>query len=119
MPTSEWKYPKIQNILGDPHQKILLEDYFIMGYSIPAGFIFDGASIPGVAKWYVDDDDHLLPAALVHDYLYVNQPCTRKEADHIFWEIMIYTGVRRSQAYVCWLAVRIGGWRPWNRRKDQ
>lgn len=114
---SDWEYPKVQNLVESPNQKVLLEDYWIMGHFAPKGFIFDLGSVPGLAKWYVDDDDRIAAAATIHDYLYVTQSCTRREADQIFYEILLYTGFRKSQAWLCWLAVRAGGWVPWKRRK--
>jgi len=91
-------------------------------------FLFDWASIPWVFR-------PLLPpagagahtaygvAALFHDYLYQHRliagaAVSRAEADAIFLEIMLYTGVRPLVAHTMYRAVRLGGWVRWGARKQ-
>lgn len=92
------------------------------------GFIFDWASIPR-PFWRLlpPAGDHRQPygmAALWHDWVYVHQqidskPCTRKNADLLFREIMIYVGVSRFRATLMYLAVRAGGWLGWRRNRRE
>jgi len=88
------------------------------------GFRFDWASVPR-PFW------HLVPpaglegqpyglAALWHDWLYVHGKVqglsiTRKEADAVFLEIMLYVGTAKVAARLMYLAVRAGGWCAWSR----
>ena len=54
----------------------LLEDVTIYGYTIPAGFIWDGASIPTfiVGHLFIDRWHHTVRrAGLLHDYMYRKQ----------------------------------------------
>jgi hypothetical protein len=112
-----WKYPVLQNI-GGPY-KILCKPWSLMGYSLPEGFVTDLASVPSIVKWYADDDDDLQAAAILHDWVYDKGNCTRREADGLFYEAMVYTGIRRSKAWICWLAVRVGGRRAWRRHRNE
>lgn len=51
---------------------------------IPAGFVTDFATIPPALQTVISPlGPHLLPSIL-HDYLYWNQSCTRRQADQIF-----------------------------------
>ena len=51
---------------------ILKQDYELDGFQVPAGFIFDGASIPR-PLWStlgILPIGYHMPASVVHDYLY-------------------------------------------------
>lgn len=85
---------------------------------VPAGFETDLASIPQLFHSVVPVNGMHRAAAIVHDWLYVTQPCPRADADRIFLEAMANLGVRWSQRWVMYAAVRVGGWLPWSRRRD-
>ena len=96
--------------------------------TVRRGFVFDFASVPRpLYCLYPPAGTKGNPygvAALVHDWLYVHRkidgrPITRREADAVFYEIMRYVGCRRTLAYAMWIAVRVGGWIPWMRRKQE
>lgn len=84
---------------------------------IPAGFVTEGASIP---KWlwslvgspFAGD---YIEGAIIHDYLYwlaltKKQPKgTRKEADGIFLQTMLYYGTSEREAKLKYWAVRMFG----------
>jgi hypothetical protein len=86
--------------------------------TIPAGFTYDGSSewvmsiFPGFLLWIfaIGQDGPHRAAALVHDYLYVEQLVPRKRADDIFYEMMVAAKVPKWRAGVRWLAVRALGW---------
>jgi len=99
---------------------ILLEDYVFYDYEgnryvIPAGFIFDGASIP---SWvtelgfpYSPFHEKVLPAGLIHDYMYRNPDMfSREYADKMFRSNLIATGVGKLAAEAMYDALRMGGW---------
>ena len=95
-------------------------------YIIPAGFVFDGASIPKFLRTFFSPVGVLLMGGLVHDYAYkyaalkpkndkdplllVNQ----KEADVIFREINIVQNGMQFLNYLAYWALRIGGFVAWN-----
>jgi hypothetical protein len=60
---------------------------------VPAGFVSDLASIPRVAQSLIPKLGPYNRAAIVHDYLYWTQCCSRREADVIFLKMMKDLGV--------------------------
>ena len=90
--------------LGEPVQ--------IFGYFIPAGFEWNGASIPPVfwsLLWLTPYHYKVRRAGLIHDYLYEGTS-SRYEADKLFRKALKEDGldiVRRSLMY---FAVRAFGW---------
>ena len=86
-------------------------------YVIPAGFVFDGASVPPVLKPFRDATGTLLHAALVHDFGYAHhglravggrmRPLSRREVDAIF--------LAQSRDRVAYALVRLFGGRYWRR----
>jgi len=94
--------------------------------TVHVGFLFDWASIPRFLWWLFppagDGSNCYGIAALWHDHLYIKhtiggREITRKEADGLFYEIMIYIKVNKAVALTMWSAVRSFGWRGWNRTK--
>ncbi len=107
--TDDWKY----NIDGKE-------------YVIPAGFQFDGASIPKFLRTFFSPVGVLLMGGLVHDYAYkyktlleVNKKktmgeLTQKRADEIFRDINIIVNGFYSMNYLAYWSLRIGGFVAWN-----
>jgi len=99
---------------------MLYSDYSINvdGHSIlvPQYFEFDGASIPRIG-WQITytpfDPDVMMPA-LIHDWLYYNHQVGRKEADEIFYKLLIKNGASNSKSNIMYQAVRIGGSFAWD-----
>ena len=92
---------------------------------IPKRYMFDGASIPR-PFWRVVGSPWgpYRDAAAVHDYLYSDghleyPEVTRKQADQYFHQIMIQVGISKVLAAIMYRAVRVGGWRGWNRARKQ
>ena len=94
--------------------------------TVRSGFMFDFASVPRALWWlYPPTGTKGNPygiAALLHDWLILHRkiggrPITRKEADLLFLEIMLYSGCRKSLAYTMYSAVRAHGMMPWNQWK--
>ncbi len=105
---------------------------------IPAGFVFNGASIPrllwtllGLAPHGVMDGP-----ALPHDFIYQfqgklpagslktlkdnvpvdsNRIITRSEADTLLGQLCEYFNINGYRSWMVWAGVRIGGWLPWMR----
>ena len=105
--------------------------------TVPAGFIFDGASVPRLA-WTISGirpDGLIRAAALIHDWLYQHDGLlpagshqfkgedeswknlvgrwSRKDADRLFARIMREAGVSKVKRRLAYLAVRTFGWRYW------
>src|SRR5210317_459343 len=94
-------------------------------YVIPAGFRFDGASIPKFLHTWLSPTGVLLMGGLVHDYAYKYETLKRKtkgtwgkmnqkEADQIFRDINIEINGFKFLNYLAYWALRIGGFVAWN-----
>ena len=106
--------------------------------SIPAGYRYDGASVPRKA-WTLSGltpDGLIRGAATIHDFIYDHRgdmplgSCewaagdrwavapdvnfTRKEADKLFLQIMRESGVPERKCIMAYAAVRAFGWTFWN-----
>jgi len=107
--TKDWKY----NIDGEE-------------YVIPAGFQFDGASIPKFLRTFFSPVGVLLIGGLVHDYAYkyktllkANKKDTmgeidQKRADEIFRDINIIVNGFYTMNRLAYWSLRIGGFLAWN-----
>ena len=95
-------------------------------YVIPAGFKFDGASIPKFLHTWLSPTGVLLMGGLVHDYAYKyatfiksNKKSTmgdidHKKADEIFRDINIEQNGFHFLNKLAYWALRIGGFMAWN-----
>lgn len=78
---------------------------------VPTGFTTDLASIPRIL-WsvYSPNKANTIPGSVIHDYLYFcPNKITRKQADSIFFDALIYKGVKPRTAFKYWVAVRAFG----------
>lgn len=82
-------------------------------YDVPQGFTTDLASVPRFLWWkYSPNDTRTIPAAILHDYMYrFNVPVTRKQADDIFYHMLIKGGLPQYSALKYYAGVRCFGWR--------
>ena len=102
-------------------------------YVIPAGFQFDGASIPKFLRTFFSPVGVLLIGGLVHDYMYKYTACKpadkkgsllivdQKKADQIFRDINIEVNGFYFMNYLAYWSLRLGGWVAWNghRKNDK
>lgn len=104
--------------------RLLLRDLVVivdgLEIAVPAGTLTDFSTIPWygrvVVRWSKVDI-----AGVVHDSLYQTPVLSRARADRI-WRILARTGNHRAnalQAWICWAALRIGGWVTWNRLRRE
>ena len=110
-------------------------------YVIPAGFQFDGASIPKFLRTFFSPVGVLLIGGLVHDYMY-KYACLKpvpvgdkygrtgkeqlllvdqKKADQIFRDINIEVNGFWFMNYLAYWSLRLGGFVAWNghRKNDK
>lgn len=84
--------------------------------TVPAGFAFDGASIPP-PLWPVIGapfDPQFISAALAHDYAYTVKPVDRKAADVAFRNLLLRDDVGEWRAGLMYRAVRLAGAASWD-----
>jgi hypothetical protein len=81
---------------------------------VPAGFVTDFASVPGLFTWLVPRYGRFTKAAILHDFLCGEAKegrFIRSQADGIFRRVMRELGVGFIRRWVMWAAVRLGsGW---------
>ena len=87
--------------------------------TVPQGFVTDFASIPKPLWSYLSPHGRYSKAAIVHDYLYWVQDCTREEADNILLIAMKESGVSSAQQKEIYLGVRAGGWYAWDANRKE
>jgi hypothetical protein len=111
-------------------QWVIAEDWHFelhgQKYVIPAGFEFDGASVPKFLASWLSPTGILLLGGLVHDFIYKyetlvlkgKKKCepnyTQKEADQIFRDINIEQNGIHVLNWAAYLALRAGGFVAWN-----
>jgi len=81
---------------------------------VPRGFVTDFASIPRQLRVLLPTTTRYGNAALVHDYLYWRQDCTRAQADNIMAIAMIEAGVPLVERRLVHEAVRVFGQGAWD-----
>ena len=98
----------------------LTADYVVIvdgiTYTVPCGYITDGASIPRCFWWlwppYGTDS---MIAAVLHDYMYSHlfKVVTKDRADLIFYHTMRQCGASELKAKLFYKAVQYGGKGGW------
>ena len=108
----------------------LLEDFTfysaVLGaeVTVPAGFRFDGESIPDCLHWLVPPFGQSKRGACAHDYLYQMAgymgadgklvPVTRATADKVYRELTMLKGLPAWRARMRYGVLRLVGWAAWN-----
>ena len=98
-------------------------------FVIPAGFKFDGASIPKFLHTFLSPVGVLLMGGLIHDYAYKYETLLRenkkdtmgvisqKRADEIFRDINIEVNGFFLMNYLAYYSLRLGGFMAWNKHR--
>ena len=81
--------------------------------TVPVGFQTDFASVPRPFWSLLPPWGSYGPAAVVHDFLYWDQQCTREEADAVILLAMTESDVGRVDRWVIYHAVHWGGALAW------
>lgn len=99
-------------------------------FEVPAGTVSNLESrpliVPGFIALFLGEVRYTAPAAIVHDWLYGEQPVSRAEADALYFEMLDWLrthdtnssswerGRRRIGQTLAWAALRLGGWAAWS-----
>jgi uncharacterized protein YcaQ len=97
-------------------------DTSIGKFTVPQMFASDGCSIPRLMWRLVGHpfDAKYLREAILHDWMYKTQPCTRKQADVVFREQLAANGkLGVMKRWMIYRGVRAGGWAAWNKHKKE
>ena len=116
-------------LLGTRNWELINDFTYVLNgnkYVIPAGFKFDGASIPKFLRTFFSPVGVLLIGGLVHDYAYKYETLLRenkrdtlgkisqKRADEIFRDININVNGFYLMNYLAYWSLRLGGFVAWN-----
>ena len=82
--------------------------------TVPPGFVTDFASIPPALQSIIQQNGPYLLPAVVHDYLYWKQTCTRAQADQILLLAMIENNVQPVHRVAIYEAVKAAGRFAWD-----
>lgn len=82
--------------------------------TVPTGFVTDLASIPAAFWSALPPAARYSYPAIIHDYLYWFQPCSRAEADAVLQAAMEDMGVASAKLEIIYGAVRVGGGGAWD-----
>src|SRR5262245_47763532 len=81
---------------------------------VPAGFVTDFASTPRAIWAVLPPTGRYQLAAVVHDFLYWDQGCTRQQADDLLRVAMAESNVKPVERDIIWQAVRKFGGAAWD-----
>lgn len=81
--------------------------------TVPMGFVTDFASVPRPFWSALSPIGKHGRAAIIHDYLYWQQECTREQADRIMWLAMTESGVGSFDRWVIYQGLRRFGLHAW------
>lgn len=98
--------PRLRVEKAGPRAWELLENFKNPFQEVPAGFVFDGASVPQMLWSFMDPAGEAFEAACVHDYLYETSLKTKDYADKAFRSMLLRYGVDAYKAEVAYRAVR-------------
>lgn len=91
----------------------------VVQVTVEAGFRYDMASIPKLARLIISNTDpRIVRAATIHDKLYAEKRVNRRIADAIFADIMRYDRMPWIKRTLAYWSVRLFGGLAW-RRKGQ
>ena len=86
--------------------------------TVPAGFVSDYASIPPGVSIFLPKRGRYSRAAIVHDYLYWSQKCSRDQADNLMMIGMKETDVKSYQRWFIYTGVDWGGASAWKTNRE-
>jgi hypothetical protein len=86
---------------------------------VPVGFVTDYASIPRALWSLYSPHDQYSRAAVVHDYLYWSQLCSRTQADNLFMIAMRESEVAETTRNNVYAGVRTLGEPSWERNRRE
>lgn len=118
--------PPISKCFADDHDCMLVNDliYSIgrsgISVTVPKGFVTDFASIPQ-SLWSFGLSPHgrYSKAAIIHDYLYWAQGCTKEQADNILLLAMKESNVSSVQEISIYEGPHFGGAPSWDSNNDE
>ena len=112
--------PKVEPMLDGGECWVLVADFHVlvdgMMFTVPAGFVTDGASIPRFL-WRLCGhplETRRFPVAVLHDWLYeADLGLTRQQVDEIYRDGLLSLGYGKWTANTEYYAIRLFGGSRW------
>jgi hypothetical protein len=82
--------------------------------AVPAGFVWNGCSIPRALWGLLPPWGSYSGAALIHDWLYSKRQGHRSDADRVLLELLIEDKIQPEIAMLFYRSVRVFGAEYWN-----
>ncbi len=123
----QFELPKLLLLPGDGKHHRLAEDWHVSfrgaWYSVPCGFVTDGASIPSALRVVCGDPNkapRVYPAVL-HDWCYGRggSEDDRRRYDLLYREMQIALGILQWKVFVEWAALRVCGGGHFGKQKNK
>ena len=96
-------------------------EYGGRSFTVPAGFVSDGASVPQFLWGMISPaiDPRTLDAAIAHDHLYrsFSYDFTRREADTLFYKLCRAHGLSFWRSLKAYIGARLFGRKYWKKRR--
>lgn len=86
---------------------------------VPRGFVTDLTSVPKSLRSFVSVVGPYVRAAVLHDYLFWTQGCTRGQADRIMYYAMIDSGTPQRKARKIYRGLKIGSERAYRNNQAE
>lgn len=87
--------------------------------TIPKGFVTDYASIPRAFCMLLPQQGRYSRSAIIHDYLYWKQECSRKQSDRLMFVAMTESGVDSDTRDKIYKAIRLFGQTAWDSNEKE
>ena len=87
--------------------------------TVPRGFVTDFASVPRAFCHILTPHGKHSRAAIVHDYLYWTQGCSKAQADNIMRIAMIECGVKKSDIEIIYRTLQFFGQKAWDKNETE
>lgn len=103
---------------------ILLEEFtYHIGYKwsaeiiiVPAGFIFNGMSIPRIFWWFAHPmTSDTIIASLLHDYIFCTRQYSLEKSDYIFYDALRACQVNQYKAVLLYIGLGFWSWYVWKK----
>lgn len=106
--------PQADGIHWTVKEDYLVHDPILGDILVKAGFPTDLGSVPKPLWDIIPPTGKMLRAYLIHDWLYAQQFCARKEADDCLKRLMIALAVPEWEYEAIYNGVRFGGQAAWD-----
>ena len=77
--------------------------YHGLNLTIPEGFNTDLSSVPRLLQWFIPPFGIAVPASILHDYMYTYGWKSIKEADKLFYKILLTHNVPKWQSFFIYI----------------